>query len=67
MNIKINCIYNDRGTWCKNKKIKRSLFGIGARCCIAKPWDNGCNYQQRVSKPKVPPPPPKRFCSERTN
>ena len=33
MIIKVNCKYNDKGAWCTNKNIKRSLFGIGARCC----------------------------------
>jgi len=33
MIVKINCKYNDRGAWCTNKNVKRSLFGIGARCC----------------------------------
>lgn len=33
MQKKINCKYNDQGAWCNNKNIKRSLFGIGARCC----------------------------------
>jgi hypothetical protein len=31
MTIKINCKYNDNGAWCTNKKIKRPLFGLGAR------------------------------------
>lgn len=33
MRVKIYCKYNDRGAWCKNKNVKRSLLGIGARCC----------------------------------
>jgi hypothetical protein len=30
---KVNCKCNDNGAWCTNKNVKRSLFGIGARCC----------------------------------
>lgn len=30
----INCKWNDRGAWCENENVKRSLFGIGARCCV---------------------------------
>lgn len=32
--VKINCIYNSDVSWCTNKNIKRSLFGVGARCCV---------------------------------
>jgi hypothetical protein len=28
-----NCIYNNQQAWCKNKNIKRSLWGLGARVC----------------------------------
>jgi hypothetical protein len=59
MLIKINCIYNNRGAWCVNKNIKRSLFGIGARCCIEYPYKNDiCPYQKKYKKP---PPPKKQF------
>lgn len=34
MQIRINCVYNDHGLYCKNKKIKRSISGLmGARLC----------------------------------
>jgi len=32
--IKNDCKYSDKVSWCKNKNVKRSLFGIGARCCM---------------------------------
>ena len=66
MNININCIYNDRGVWCINKNVKRSLFGFGARCCILydnpyHPWDNICKYQVKWKKSSIVPPcPPPR-------
>ena len=31
--ININCRQNDQGVWCKDSRVKRSLFGIGARMC----------------------------------
>jgi len=34
MKRKINCKYNSEVLWCTNKNIKRSLFGLGAKCCI---------------------------------
>lgn len=53
--IRINCQHNDRGAWCKHKKIKRSLFGIGARCCIEFSYPKEkCKYH----KPFVRPAPP---------
>lgn len=60
MGIRINCKYNDRGAWCTNKNIKRSLFGIGARCCVLYPDGISCKYQEKYEKPKVsiPPHPP---------
>ncbi len=63
--ININCKYNDRRAWCKNKNIKRSLFGMGARCCVIYPnCFDYCKYQKKYPKPKYstpPPPPPKRI------
>lgn len=67
MGIKINCIYNDQGAWCTNKKIKRSLFGLGARCCVLFPYSDGkCDLQKKYKRsPIVPPPqPPKRRINE---
>ena len=54
MLTRINCIYNDDGGWCKNKKIRRSLFGIGARCCAIYPYDGGkeCKYQESYKPPR---------------
>ena len=55
MNIKINCVHNDQGAWCTNKKVKRSLFGIGARVCCEY---NGkkCELKEKTTR-KAPPPP----------
>ena len=57
INIKINCVDNDRGPWCKNTDVKRSLFGIGARCCSQFPSDTkeGCPYRVKLKKPTNPP------------
>lgn len=61
MPIKINCIYNDRGAWCNNKKIKRSLLGLGARCCTEFPYSSsGCKIKEEYPRPTLMPPvPPK--------
>ena len=57
--IRINCIHNDRGAWCHNKNIKRSLFGLGARCCVLYPnWSENCEYQEKLKRPNIQPPPP---------
>lgn len=59
--IKVNCIWNNQGVWCKNEKIKRSLFGFGARCCIEYGGNKTCQF--RESRPKLTKPPlcpPKR-------
>jgi hypothetical protein len=55
---KINCVFNDCGAWCKNKYIKRSLFGIGARCCIEYPPLNGkkCDLKKEYSRTVFVPP-----------
>jgi len=52
MLVKINCTYNDNGAWCKNKKVKRSMWGLGARCCILYPPDQGPNCIYQDKKPK---------------
>lgn len=53
MGVNINCIYNNDGAWCKNKNIKRSLFGIGARICIVYPYEKEkCIYQEKFPFPK---------------
>lgn len=58
--INIDCKDNDQGAWCKNKKIKRSLFGLGARLCVLYPGLNGkvCEYQIKQPRPLPPAPPP---------
>jgi len=38
MRKKINCIHNEKGAWCKNKNVKRSIFGFGARVCCEFNW-----------------------------
>jgi len=58
--INIDCKDNDQGVWCKNKNIKRSLFGLGARLCVLYPGFNEkiCEYQTKQPRPLSPPPPP---------
>ena len=59
--IKVNCKWNDQGAWCTNKKVKRSLFGLGARCCIEYGSNKTCQSKEPRPKPTKPPPrPPKR-------
>ena len=54
----INCKWNDQGAWCKNKNIKRNLFGIGARCCIEHGENAMCSFKDFRPKPRHSPPPP---------
>jgi len=55
----INCIWND-GTLCKNKKIKRSFFGLGKRYCIEYNTHKKCTLKQLCPKPETIPLPPPR-------
>ena len=70
MNININCIDNDKGYWCKNPNVKKSLFGLGARCCTQVRAKSGetCPYQTKYERPKAPLMPPckpaRAECSE---
>ena len=56
MNIKINCKHNDKGAWCTNKKVKRSLFGVGARCC-SEHNNKKCELKELKTKRQAPAPP----------
>lgn len=58
--INIDCKDNDQGAWCKNKNVKRSLFGLGARCCVLYPGLNGkeCKHQTKMKRPIKPAPAP---------
>ena len=50
MYINVNCKQNDSGAWCKDKRVKRSLFGLGARCCVV--YNGGiCKFQEKYEKP----------------
>lgn len=61
MQKKVNCKYNDRGAWCTNKNIKRSLFGIGARCCVEFSGNKGqCDLKEIRTLKAKPPPSPKK-------
>jgi hypothetical protein len=53
---KINCSSSDQGVWCTDKRVKRGLFGIGARMCpVAE--GGSCPYQDSTPRPALPPPP----------
>lgn len=53
MRVNVNCKKNVDGPWCKDERVKRSLFGFGARCC---PVFNGgrCAYQEEYPVPSPP-------------
>lgn len=62
LNVKnLNCIFNDNVFWCKNKNIKRSLFGLGARCCIEHNSKEiiVCPFKIKHLKPNILPAPQK--------
>lgn len=50
----INCIYNDRGVWYTNIRVKKSLFGFVTRLCLEYGSKN-CKYQVPFTKPINPP------------
>jgi hypothetical protein len=53
----INCIHNDRA-WCKEKRIKRSLWGLGARCCVEyQTFGKKCKFKVKAFSPNTSPPP----------
>ncbi len=60
--VKINCKYNDGQAWCRCSKVKRKLWGIGARMCVE--FENTglrsvkCQFKEEFPKPASPPPPP---------
>ncbi len=55
MGININCTHNDQGAWCKNLEVKRSLFGLGARCCVEYPFSKTvCPLKNQHARPKLP-------------
>ena len=64
--LNVNCIYTDgnrnqgQRIWCTNKKVKRSFFIFGARICIENAGIKTCPFKKEHTKPKAPPPPPKR-------
>jgi hypothetical protein len=54
MGININCRQNDQGAWCRDRRVKRSLLGLGARVCSVfegKP----CEFQDMFRQPRVAP------------
>lgn len=53
------CIHaKNPGGYCKNKNVKRSLLGIGARLCIKyRDENNFCEYHEKPKKPNIVPPP----------
>lgn len=55
MPVSVNCQHNDGGAWCKNKLVKRSLFGIGARCCVEYPPSRAmCAFKLQWPRPPMP-------------
>jgi len=55
--ILINCIYNEDGAWCTNAKVKASLWGFGARCCVEyPPSDRVCEFKEAHRPPANMPP-----------
>lgn len=49
----ICCKKNEGGTWCKDERTKRSLFGLGARLCLIS-QGRECPYQDKYERPKPP-------------
>ena len=49
----IFCVYGDRGAWCTNQGVKRSLFGFGARVCVEQEYGATCDFKQAPKRPSV--------------
>lgn len=49
MILKINCIHNKNNAWCTNKNIKKSFWGLGARCCVEH-QDKICELKQKKQR-----------------
>jgi len=54
MGVNINCRQNDQGAWCRDRRVKRSLFGIGARVCRIFEGQL-CEYQDMYPRPHIAP------------
>lgn len=52
---KTNCIHADQDVWCKNKNIKKSLWGFGARCCIEAGYSHprACEFKETNKRPEL--------------
>ena len=50
---RINCRQFEPGGFCKDPRVKRSLFGFGARLC-----ETPCPHQDKNPRPAAPPAPP---------
>lgn len=55
MGHKINCKANNQGCWRKDRRVKRSLWGIGARMCLVFEG-RACPFQEKYRRPAMCPP-----------
>lgn len=54
---RVNCVYNDHGAWCKNKKTPRAFYVFGARCCALYHDDDAtCDLRVMTKRPQTKPP-----------
>lgn len=53
MRININCRKIRDGIYCKDTRVKRSLFGIGPRMCLEIDGKR-CPYREPHTKPPLP-------------
>lgn len=59
ISIKVDCKSNDGGAWCKDGRVKRSLLGFGARCCMEYGKSVfSCKFRDPRSRPVMAPPAP---------
>ena len=55
MQLKINCKMNKDGAYCLDRRVGKSLFGIGARTCRV--FDGKkCEFQDKSKKPQIDVP-----------
>ncbi len=64
MQVRVNCIHNDRGVFCKCRK-KFRIWPFARLCSEAGTLGKyTCPYVESIPRPKLPPPAPQPMSSD---